>query len=147
MKPLPLPARLLARMADRMRRGSPADTGPGRLRLIFVGAAAGTLLVLFARPFGAALSRGLLAAVGIACWIGMLAAMKDDVLEAGRGGPALKLAGLWVSGAGFVAALVDPTASDGAFAFDFGAALLLAFLCYGKWALVIRKEEERDPRA
>jgi len=142
MNPLPLPARVLARVAELMRRESFAEAGPGRLRLIFVGSAAGTLLVLFGRPFGAALSHGLLAVVGLACWVGMLAVMKDETLKAGgRGGPALKLAGIWLTGAGFVAALVDPTASDGAFVFDFGAALLLAFLCWGKWILLARAEE------
>lgn len=145
MKPLPLPARVLARIAELMRRGSFADVGPGRLRLIFVGAAAGTLLVLFARPFGAALSHGLLAVVGLACWVGMLAVMKDGTLKTGgRGGPALKLAGIWLTGVGFVAALVDPTASDGAFALDFGVALLLAFLCYGRWVLFVYAEEGRE---
>ncbi|HKK28181.1 MAG TPA: hypothetical protein VKB18_08875 [Gemmatimonadota bacterium] len=145
MKPLPLPARVLARIAEMMRRGSFAEAGPGRLRLIFVGAAAGTLLVLFGRPFGPVASRGLLAVVGLACWVGMLAVMRNGILKTGgRGGPALRLAGIWLTGAGFTAALVDPTAGDGAFAFDFAVALLLAFLCYGKWVLFMRAEEERE---
>lgn len=147
MKPLPLPARILAGIADRLEGRIVKAGGRYLLLLVYLASVVGGLVLLSGRVFGTTVSHGLFVAAGLACWVVLLALMKDTALETGAAGPALTLAGFWLSGAGVVVALFDPRASRGTLAFDVGTAAVLAVLCYGRWVLLVRSGDRgrRDP--
>jgi len=146
MRPLPLPARLLARIADVV---GPATSSSGiasrHTGATFAASAVVTVVVLFGLPFGSLGGRIVIACVAMACWTVLLAVVGRDRLEAGRGGPALHLVGFWLSGSGVVGVLFDPRASGAAFAVLFGAMALFAWLCYGKYVLLFGGEEDESP--
>ncbi len=142
MRRLPLSARVVQRIATRLGNGrTPAGSTNWPL-LAFGATAVGTFLILLGHPLGAARGRVFLALLAAGVWSAMTATVPRKLLESSWGGPAVRLSVWWVSGCAVTWSLLDPWSRGPAFILWFGLAGLFAFLCHGRFVLLVRRDRE-----
>jgi hypothetical protein len=133
----------LVRIAEAFDRLPSLPGGVNWSLFTFVLGTLGTVLLLFGAPFGPGPDRLLLAVVAAVAWCLMTAIMPRKLLEISRGGPAGRLVLWWMSGSVIEWGLLDPWGTGGRFVLWFALAGFFAFLCHGRYALLVLEESER----
>ena len=143
MRRLPLSARTLVRIAAVFDRLPSAPRAFNWAAFTFVLGTLGTVLFLFGVPFGPGPDRLVLAVAAAVAWSVMTAIMSGKLLEISSGGPVGRLLLWWISGSTVEWGILDPWAADDRFVLWLALAGLFAFLCHGRYALLVLEESER----